>query len=194
MHSSYAQHNYADVFKAVVSASQPTTCVELGCLEGYSTIAIARGLQENFSKGGGRGHLDAHDLFETYQYRHSPMERTKQNIDEAGVGDFVTLHQGNAFQAHELYNEGQVHLLHIDISNTGDVLRTMMKNWDPKMVLGGIILFEGGTEERDQVEWMKKYDMPSIKVALETDPIIEKNYVFGTYMQFPGLTHLLKKR
>ncbi len=41
---------------------------------------------------------------------------------------------------------------------------------------------------------MKKYESASIKQELETNPIIEKNYVFATYMKFPGLTCLLKKR
>ena len=194
MHSSYAQHNYADVFMAIVSASQPIACVELGVLEGYSTIAIASGLKKNFEKGGGLGHLHSHDLFESYEFRNSPKERTQKNIDDAGLGEFVTLYQANAFQVCDDYQDGSVHLLHIDISNTGDIVRTMMERWDKKMVQGGIILFEGGTEERDNVEWMLKYKKTPIKPEIENNEIIKEKYVFGTYMKFPGLTHLLKKR
>lgn len=194
MHSSYIQHNYAAVFKSIVSAFQPIVCVELGVLEGYSTIAIAQGLKENFEKNGARGHLAAHDLFETYQFRNSPIERTRKNIEDAGVGDFVTLYQDNAFYVADDYQPNSVHLLHIDISNNGGTMRSMMEQWDAKMVQGGLILFEGGTEERDNVEWMTKYGFASIKTELETNPIIEEKYVFGTYMRFPGLTCLLKKR
>ena len=194
MHSSYAKHNYADVFKAIVSASQAAVCVELGVLEGYSTIAIARALKENFEKGGSKGHLAAHDLFESYEFRNSPKDNTQKNIDEAGVSEFVTLYQANAMQVHDDYQDNSVHLLHVDLSNTGDIVRIIMEQWDRKMVQGGIILFEGGTEERDQVEWMVKYGKTPIKPELDSNPIINEKYVYATYMRFPGLTHLLKKR
>ncbi len=194
MHSSYTQHNYADVFKAIVSAFQPIKCVEIGTLEGYSAIAIGQGLKENFEKHGAEGHLDAHDLFEEYRYRNAAMATAQKNIDEAGVGRFVTLHQQHADSVSKDYQDGSVNLLHIDISNCGDTVRRMMEAWDPKMIHGGIILFEGGTDERDQVEWMVKYGRQPIKRELETNPIIEAKYVFATYMKFPGLTCLLKKR
>ena len=177
MHSSYAKHNYAAVFKAIVSAFQPVNCVELGVLEGYSTIAIAQGLKENFEKGGGRGHLAAHDLFEDYAFRNSPIERTRKNIEDAGVQDFVTLYKDNACNVHEDYSPNSVGLLHIDISNTGNIVRNMMEQWDLKMIQGGIILFEGGTEERDNVEWMKKYNGAPLKPEFETNPIIADKYV-----------------
>lgn len=194
MHSSYAQHNYAEVFKSIVSAHQPLVCVELGTLEGYSAIAIAQGLRENFEKGGGRGHLACHDLFEDYQFRNSPLERTQRNIEEAGVADFITLYRANAMSVAEDYSDNSIGLLHIDISNTGDTLTWAMEQWDRKMIQGGIILFEGGTDERDNVEWMIKFGKTPIKAELEANPIIREKYVFSTYMKFPSLTCLLKKR
>jgi predicted O-methyltransferase YrrM len=194
MRSSYAINNYDAVFKSIVSAVQPTVCVELGVLEGYSAIAMASGLKENFEKSGGRGHLSAYDLFESYQFRNSPIEQTRMNIEAAGVADFVTLYQANAYGVQEEYQDNSVHLLHVDLSNTGSTIRIIIDAWDVKMVQGGIILFEGGTEERDNVEWMKKYDGAPIKSELENNPIIAAKYVFATYMKFPGLTCLLKKR
>ena len=90
MYSSYAINNFAAIFRTVVSAYQPTLCVELGVLEGYSTVAIAQGLKENFEKGGGRGHLSAHDLFEEYRYRRAALDVARANIEAAGVQDFDT--------------------------------------------------------------------------------------------------------
>lgn len=194
MHSSYAVNHFEDIFKAVISAHQPTVCVELGVLEGFSAIAIARGLKENFDKHGTCGHLDAYDLFEDYPYRHAPMALAEKNIEEAGLKIFVTLHKQDAFTVSELYPPNSVHLLHVDLSNTGETLKEIMQAWDSKLVQGGIILFEGGSEERDGIEWMKKYGTPSIKNELETNPIIQEKYVFGTYFRFPSMTCLLKKR
>lgn len=194
MQSSFVANNYADVFKAIVSAFQPTLCVELGVLEGYSSIAIAEGLKMNFQKGGAGGHLKAYDLFEDYPYCHSTMERVLENYESIGVKDWISLHKAEAFEVHERFDFNSVHLLHVDLSNTGETVRKIMKLWDDRMVLGGIILFEGGSEERDEVEWMRKYDGPSIQEELESNLIIAERYVFGTYFKFPSLTCLLKKR
>ena len=194
MHSSYLTNNFAEVFKAMISAYQPIVCVEIGVLEGYSAIAIAQGLKENFDKHGAQGHLSAYDLFDEYPYRHVSQETTKKNIDEAGLSDWVTLYEEDARNVDGFYQSNSVHFLHIDISNTGTTVRQMMEKWDKKMVQGGIICFEGGSEERDQVEWMVQNKCESIKLQLEINPIIEARYIFGTYFKFPSLTCLLKKR
>lgn len=194
MHSSYLTHNYVAVFKAMISAYQPINCVELGVLEGYSALAIASGLKENFDKHGAKGHLVAYDLFEEYPYRHVSYETTKKNIDDAGLSDWVTLYQEDAFRAHSFHGPNTVHFLHVDLSNTGDTVKKIMEFWDNLMVQGGIICFEGGSEERDQIEWMTQYKAEPIKKELETNSIIEARYVFATYFKFPSLTCLLKKR
>lgn len=194
MHSSYITHNYADVFKAIISAFNPVVCVELGVLEGYSAIAIAKGLKDNLEKHAVRGHLNGYDLFDDYPYRHSSIEATLANIDQAGLSEWVSLEKADAFEVHNLYGQNSVHFLHIDLSNTGSTIRTIMDLWDDRMAVGGIICFEGGSEERDRTDWMVKYDLPPIKPELETNPIIENKYIFGTYFKFPSLTCLLKKR
>ena len=54
----------------------------------------------------------------------------------------------------------------------------------------GIILMEGGSEERDKVEWMIKYDKPKIQ------PIIKKynkQYNIITIGDTPSITLIKKK-
>ena len=46
MRSSYIENNYGAVLKAYVLNWRPTTLVELGVLDGYSTIAIAEAVKE----------------------------------------------------------------------------------------------------------------------------------------------------
>ena|SRR3990167_4643079 len=194
MYSSFQVNNYADVFKAIVSAFQPTVCVELGVLEGYSANAIAKGLKENFDKHGTKGMLDAYDLFEQYPYRHVSMEMTLGNIANSGLSEWVSLQKADAFEVHKRYERHSVSFLHVDLSNTGETVRKIMELWDDRMVYGGIICFEGGSADRDEIEWMKKYNASPLKHEFETNPIIEARYIFGTYFRFPGLTCLLKKR
>jgi len=68
-----------------------------------------------------------------------------------------------------------------------------MDLWDPKVRNGGLVVFEGGTEERDQVEWMTKYNKDPIYPEIFRNPHFNLNYVGGTYRSFPGLTVMLKK-
>ena len=191
MRSSYLENSFGDVFYSIVTAFRPLTCIELGVLDGYSTMHIARGIKENV-KFGVNGHLDAYDLFEDYEFKHGDMEEVKKNLGD--LNQFVTLVKGDAFEAYKKYVDNSVYLLHIDLSNDGEIIKKAMRDWDSKMVIGGSILLEGGNEERDSIDWMKKYNKTPIIPELENNEIIKRNYVFGVYLKFPGVAHLLKKR
>lgn len=193
MMSSYARNNLGEIFTTYIKCFRYTRIVELGVLDGYSAAHIARGLRVNKERWGLEGHLDAHDLWELYPYRHGDMQKTQRFLDDAGLSQFVTLMQNDAFNIHQEYADKSVHFLHIDISNTGEILKRIMELWDRKIVQGGIIAFEGGSEERDQVAWMIKYNKPPIKPELESNYIIKQNYIYATYLQWPSLTILYKK-
>lgn len=193
MRSSYIQNNYGEVFEAIIQAHRPRLSVELGILDGYSTLHIAKGLK--YVNEGGR--LEAYDLFERYKYKHSKLKDVEKMFEEEMCGILngnIKLACEDAFEVHEKYYPGSVDLLHVDLSNTGETIRKIMLQWDSKLSYGSLILFEGGTEERDQVEWMLKYKKEPIKPEMESNPIIKKKYVFGTYLKFPGLTVMIKKR
>jgi predicted O-methyltransferase YrrM len=52
MRSSYIDNNYKDIFNSLIKITQPDVCVELGVLDGFSTVAIGESL-----KTMGSGHL-----------------------------------------------------------------------------------------------------------------------------------------
>ena len=43
--SSYIQNDYGKLFQALISVMKPNTCVEIGVLDGYSTIQIGLALK-----------------------------------------------------------------------------------------------------------------------------------------------------
>lgn len=184
--SSYGVNNYGEVFRAIVDAFKPINVVELGVLNGYSTFHIAAALQRN-----GRGEIKAYDLFEDYPFRHAKFQDVVEFFKPYAN---VEIRRADAYMVAETYPDHSVDLLHIDISNNGDTVKKMMEQWDRKMVHGGVILFEGGSEERDNIEWMVKYGFPKMKPEIETNPIIQEKYVYATYLKYPSLTMLLKKR
>ncbi len=195
MKSSYIQNNYAEVFESIITAWRPRLCVELGVLDGYSTIAIGKALVKlGNAPFNTPSHLTAYDLFEDYPYNHGVLQEVEKRILENGLSEVVTLRKGDAYEAHLNYEDNSVSLLHVDLSNTGEVVRKIISLWNSKIVVGGIILIEGGTVERDKVEYMVKYAKEPIKPEIESNAIIQAKYVYGTYLKFPGLTFLLKKR
>ena len=185
--SSYARNNYGDIFQKLIVDLQPKLIVELGILYGYSTIYIAKAIKNFDTK------FDAYDLFEKYKYKHGSREEVQRLIDKENLTDFVNIRYGDAFKVNKLYKDKSVDFLHVDISNTGDVLKKIIDLWSSKLTNKGIIAFEGGSEERDNIYWMKKYHCSSIKKELETNEVIKKYYSYTTLQKFPSLTILKKK-
>lgn len=61
------------------------------------------------------------------------------------------------------FNIKNVDIFHVDIANDGNVYKHSLEN-----LFNGIIIFEGGSLERDQVPWMKKYNKVPIKTYLDS--------------------------
>jgi predicted O-methyltransferase YrrM len=190
MISSYEQNYYGEIIRELVQHVKPAKAVELGVLHGYSTRYIAEGLKLNFASGIA-GHLDSYDLWDAYKYKHGKRQEVQAMLREQQLDRFVTLRKGDAFRVHKRYKT-EVNFLHVDISNTGETVRRIMELWDSKIPWGGMILFEGGSEERDNVEWMVKYKMPSLRQELLTNPIIDKFYTRTMQDAFPSITILRK--
>jgi hypothetical protein len=54
-------------------------------------------------------------------------------------------------------------LMHLDISNTGQTILQAYNNLKKQIDSGSVIVFEGSSLERDNIEWMKKYNAVPIK-------------------------------
>lgn len=148
--SSYRIANIGKTLYDVVLDLKPKKIIEFGVLGGYSTVAMAMALDEL-----GRGTIKAYDLWEKYPHKNSTMRATAENIRAHGVEKYVELYYGD----YESIEPEPYDLLHLDVSNTGSIVREFVEKWQEK---GGRILFEGGTPYRDDVDWMVKYDKEPI--------------------------------
>lgn len=84
-----------------------------------------------------------------------------------------------------------IDIIHIDIANNGDVYEYSIQHYLPKLSSSGIMILEGGSKERDEVDWMNKYNKPKIY------PIIEKyskKYNIKTFGINPSLSLISKSR
>ena len=146
VYSSYRENNIGKTLYDVVIKLRPKNIIEIGVLEGYSTICMAQALKD---LGDRSAKVYAHDLFDEYKYRNCPMTKVWDNLNKYGVQDYV----------HLKHSMEDFDLMHIDISNNGDVIEKVYNRLSQnKSIKTGPIFFEGGTQERDKVEWMIEYD------------------------------------
>lgn len=163
--SSYQPNNLGKTLYDWVRYIKPHQIIEFGCLNGYSTIAMAKALQEN-----GFGKIKVYDLFEKYQYKHSQLDKLVKNLQEYGVLDYVDIEERNFFDW--VKNPESFDLLHLDISNTGDIIDLA---WD-KLHEKGQVIFEGGSEERDRVGWMKLNQKKPIRESKANYKVIDERF------------------
>jgi len=145
--SSYQKNNIGKTIFEIVLELKPNKVIEFGCLYGYSTVAIGMALKQL-----GQGQLICYDLWEDYKYKHSTINQTIQNVNKYGVSQYVKFVKMDFNDW--ILNPESFDLMHLDISNTGDTILNTYK----ALPEGSIVIFEGGSEERDNIEWMKKYN------------------------------------
>jgi hypothetical protein len=121
-----------------------------------------------------------------------------QAIEKGGVGLIDLPHcdvhflQQDALSVAERFADGQVDFLHVDLSNDGDSLRRTMEVWHPKLRPGGMLLFEGGSAQRDQISWMQEFDKVPIARFLNS-PWFQQHYSHTVIEPFPSLTIATKR-
>ena len=167
--SSYRENDIGRTLYHFVINEKPKKIIEFGTLNGYSAVAMAMALHEL-----GEGKVICYDLWDKYPYKHSSREETQRNIDKYGLSDFIELKEGDFFS----WKPESFDLCHLDISNTGQILRKAKEKFENN----GIVIFEGGSDERDMVEWMQKYDKEKIRNSIDYK-IIDKD--------FPSLSQML---
>jgi len=162
---------------------KPDLCVELGTYAGYSAYCIGTALVENM-----KGHLECYDLWEKYPFNHTTKEEATFNL----LGLPIELRLQDATLAYENYDKNTVDFLMVDISNDGKVYKDTLMNWYDKLTSKASVFLEGGSEERDEVEWMKKYNKIPIRKTVKNKDLMD-SYTFVNVGGFPSLTIAQKK-
>lgn len=180
-HSSYEENNYGELFYSLMRIYEPEKVVELGTLAGYTAYHMARGLKAN-----GKGTLDCYDLWEEYEFYSVPKSEAEENLHE--FNDIIRLHQRDAIGVEKNYKT--VDILHVDLSNEGGILEQIVPVWIDKV--RQLIIIEGGSRQRDQVDWMINYKKAPIKKWLEDFCRERGDIQYLTIEPFPSVT-LIKK-
>lgn len=154
INSSYRQKEMGRFLYDSVVESNAKTIVDMGILDGYSTVCLALA-----AKATG-GVVYAYDLFDDYEYTNSNYNVVLKNLEKYSVSEFVVLEK-KSFD--DWLDEKPIFdVLHVDISNTGDVIESLYINFKSGLEMGSRIFFEGGSKERDFQDWMIDYNMKKI--------------------------------
>lgn len=181
MNSSYKNDiNYGDILSTITFLTNPKKIIEIGLLEGYSSMKFV----ENSSSD---TEIIGYDIFEKFNGNNA----NKNNLDLLFKKyNNVNIFEGNFYDLHNNIENESIDILHIDIANNGDIYEFVFKNYISKIKSNGILILEGGSNERDNIEWMKKYNKPKI------NPILIKyndSYNIKTIGKIPSLTIIKKK-
>jgi len=173
--SSYRHRDisYKEMFRTILNCTRPKTIVEFGILNGY-TLSIFATLKDS--------EIRAYDIFEEFNGNHAKRMITQMFKDYPNV----SINYGDLFKCHREFESSSIDLLHIDIANTAYTYQFVKTYYFPKMRDGGVICLEGGSVERDDVLWMKKYNKPPINPILQEWKKEGINYV--TVGVMPSLT------
>jgi predicted O-methyltransferase YrrM len=180
MNSSYlSKLDFGDLLKVIAILINPNKIVEFGILDGFSLKA--------FADSNNNCIIEGYDIFEDFVGNSSNLN-TLTNVFKDTKN--VSIKKGDFYKSVDLFEDQSIDIIHIDIANNGDVYEFAIENYIQKLSPNGIMLLEGGSEERDNVGWMAKYNKPKIQ------PILEKynsNYKINTIDKFPSITIIQNK-
>jgi predicted O-methyltransferase YrrM len=184
--SSYLSNglDFGTVFDLLIFLNRPTRIVEFGILKGFSLNKMLTALKKYNIKN---YQLNAYDIFDKFNGNHADLNELQQKFKDNGL----TIAELDFYQGYKKYENNSIDLLHIDIANDGDVYEFAMDHYYSKLSKGGLLVFEGGSHERDQVCWMTKYNKRPINPYL--DKLISDGYEISLIKEFPSLTILRKK-
>ena len=157
MTSSYTNNiNYLDLLSGITFIKNPKNVVEFGILNGHSLKTFADN-SNNECK------IEAYDIFDDFNGNHA----TKNEILEKFINTKnVKIEYGDFYKKYKDFQDESIDILHVDIANNGEIYEFCIKNYLSKIKDYGIIIMEGGSTERDNIEWMKKYNKKSINPYL----------------------------
>jgi hypothetical protein len=178
MESSYTtkELDYSSVLKTICFGLNPLTVTEIGIGTGFSLRCFVEWAPK-------KAEIKAYDLFDGFNGNHPPFEETVKKFPR------VPIAEGNFYELHDSIKDNSLDILHIDVANNGETYQFALDNYWEKLTDKGIMILEGGSKDRDQIEWMKKYE------KLPIAPVLERNknkFKILTFGKVPSITLINK--
>ena len=173
--------DFSNIFETILFLKNPTKIIEFGILDGYSLNCFLN----NSSK---ICQIEAYDIFDNFNGNHSNYDKI---IEKFNKYNNIKIQKGDYYKLVDNFKDNSIDIIHIDIANNGDTYEFAITQYMKKLKKDGIMILEGGSVERDNVEWMVKYNKPKIR------PIIDKyskKYDIYILDKFPSMTIIKKNK
>ena len=173
MRSSYINKDlsYGNLLETIAFTKNPNNILEVGILDGYSITKFLNGCKNT--------KIDAFDLFNEFN---GNCSNKNYLINKFKDYDNVTINYGDFYN---LCITEKYDIIHIDIANNGNIYEFAIKNYISKLNKNGILILEGGSEDRDNINWMNKLKKPKIQPIIEK---FSKDYNIKTLGSIPSIT------
>jgi len=180
MRSSYTSKelDYGDILKTVCFLTKPKYIVEFGILDGFS-------LSHFISNSSPNCRIEAYDIFDDFIGNHATKDDLEKKFNHYNN---VKIQYGNFYTSLDSFKDNTIDILHIDIANTGEIIPTVLQ-YMKKVSSNGVLILEGGSIERDNIEWMKKYK----KLSLHDEIQKMSNVSILTLGKIPSVTIIQHK-
>ena len=154
--------------------------VEIGILDGYSLKTIADSVSNTCQ-------IDAYDIFDDFIGNSANKDKL---TDTFKTYENVNIQYGDFYKLMDTFENKSIDILHIDIANNGNTYEYVFKHYANKITENGIIILEGGSDARDNIEWMNKYNKPKINHILKENL---SNFNILTIGDIPSITIIYNK-
>ena len=179
VNSSYKEAGYQYLFYALVKLLSPNKICEIGVLQGFSLLSMASALKKN-----NKGEIFGNDLFDDYEFKNERMINVQSRIVKAGLNEFAKIKKQDAFSVSSEVEKTDI--LHVDISNNGNTVEQLFLQWKDKV--NKLMIFEGGGSDRDEINWMVKFQKPPISPVLSKLSNQFQEWQFVTLEVYPSVT------
>jgi predicted O-methyltransferase YrrM len=178
--STYAWNDFSNEFALITKSVNPKLIVEFGIGNGYSLLSFVKHSDSSCK-------IRAFDIFDDFQYSAADHKTISDMFSEYKN---VTIGKLNFYEDPKGLIDKSIDILHIDVANDGDTYKFAVENYLPKISEHGVMILEGGSEARDNVDWMDKYNKKKIKPYLDS---ISGDYIIHTINKFPSITIIKNK-
>ena len=138
---SHGKYQWIPILYDFVKVIEPKKIIEFGPGSGYTTITMAKALDENDIDG----HIYSYDIWDDEYWG-------KQTVTQAeyaawSVDNYITLNNLDFFEW--IKEPDQFDFLYFDINNTAEKLMKLYDGVKDQIENGSVVLFEGGSKIRD---------------------------------------------
>jgi hypothetical protein len=184
--SSYQREGMGEVLYSAILELGAKKIIDYGILNGYSTVCMAMAAKQT------GGIVCAYDLFDDYEHNNAKIDIVKENLLKYDVLDIVRFKKKSFYEW--IKKPESFDVLHVDISNTGDIIEKLYYSLLPNIKSSVRVFFEGGSIPRDNQDWMIKYE----KIAINSTKNVfnfkvhqASEYYEGGRLYCPSISELI---